>query len=139
MDFLKRLDFYLKLIYNAATQQIRFTTTPAPSAHDIGDYANLDEVLLQIYDPSSQSFRLMLNGGMVLEMETDEIVGVLGQTDYALSAMPKGKVFITPKGGGRISYSDVGGITIVDVAGTPTIQFGTAPTAGQTIFIDYLS
>jgi len=134
------LDKFLLLTYDPGTGAIVFSPVneDLPAPEDVGVVVNLDEILGKIYDPSVGAFRVKLAGGSALNLETDEILTVALQTDYALTAFPRGKVTITVKGGGRLSYSDVGGVTIADVAGTPTIQFGTAPPAGKTLFIDYI-
>ena len=138
MDFFKNLDYYLKLVYNAVANGIRLTpTATAPTVEDIGESARLDEILEKIYDPSTNAFRVNITGGDLLNQKNQKIVST-GATQYPLAYTPRGTVAVTEKGGSRVDPDDVGGITVVMIAGIPNLTFGIAPPVGVILFADYI-
>lgn len=137
---LKRLDYFLKLIYDPEKGAVTFTpiADDLPSSIDIGSVASLDEVLTAIFDPDSVGLRIKLSGGDALSLKSEKILTIVATTDYPISNFPRGDVMVAVKGGGRLDPDDVGGWTVIDVAGVPTLSFGTAPPAGKILFIDYI-
>lgn len=139
MSIFNNLDYYLGLIYDAATKSIRFSpSSTAPTPGDIGSYTQLDEVLQEIYDPTTQSLRINISGGDTLKQKNQKIV-CDGSLSYELDFLPRGELAVTEKGGGRVDPDDVGGIAVQVIADKPYIVFGvSAPPAGITIFVDYI-